>query len=402
MIACSSFGDPDPRHSTRIMSSRYSYRPSRLQLDELPGPPFSRTVPESPARCDRKPVFFTEPDTPENQRPPSDDHVLDVEILIHKLQLHQLELEQALLRQTHRRAARERLQLKPVLPSSAPVKFHRPFNTATTCRRPELPASGSPPRARRPMDLEQNHIVKDGDIFGSLQQRSQGNVLRARRPAPLNLLGVRSVVPQTVQSATLPHARAGVSPSRGSPKQHWRRMTVSAGKNSTLIVMSSSGEAKELDFVIPPLPVTPDTFAGPPTSLRHGLQADTNVIPSHHSSATASPRHGDDAYASDRPRRVSPSLPWKDDPNMRMPTKRLDGDISAPSSPRPEGLRRKKSFFDRFDRKTKVDDVLDLYMTPEQLDEERALKARLSRPKRQGVFRMWSSNDKDGLHDTPS
>lgn len=62
--------------------------------------------------------------------------------------------------------------------------------------------------------------------------------------------------------------------------------------------------------------------------------------------------------------------------------------------PKQDGLRRKKSFFDRFERKIRVDDVLDMYMTPEQLDHEKALKLRNSKPMKQVLMRMWSTTDR--------
>lgn len=197
-----------------------------------------------------------------------------------------------------------------------------------------------------------------------------------------------------------------------SNKRLWRRTTIAAGKDSSsqIVLISSPGIVAQYNFTadMPPVPqlsatsltattpmsLTPLTPSPAEDQIRRELELlafeeGPNVQLSRRSSV-ASRRRTQAAFVPDPADRLAPhEVPLPGTPTVLVD---MDDLLEPKHSPRP-GLGRKKSFFSRFERKNDVDSLLDLYMTDEQIAEEKNLKRKSTRPKRQTFFRRFQSSE---------
>jgi len=420
------------------MSSVYSSKRSSFSDVVLQDP--SKSVPETPAKPHPKPAFRTVPESPEHNRLLSGDYGLDIEILTHKLQLYQLELEEAELRFTQRRmmhdkqaadvaaAARFRDELEKSQSTDGRVEKMSNMNHIRSTSL-QTPSTTAPPRASLPLRTTSMRASKrpQPPLVSSmpaqpqeaqsarLPPRTTSMLARSKRPQPLHLSSA-PVMPQEVQSAALPVQRNRELDSHvDDMKRHWRRTTIAAGHNagSTIILVSSPGKIAECEFVtdIPPVPPlsaslsteTSPTTASPLTPLptedqirreleTFAIQEGPHSVLSRRSSVISRKRMAA-TFVPDEDDKMLPDAP-KSPSVVEAPTALVDyGDYEETISASRPTLGRKKSFFSRFGKKNDVDALLDLYMTDEQLVEEKQIKSKPSKSPRAIFFKRWQSSE---------
>lgn len=411
----------------------------------------SKSVPETPARAYQRPVFRTVPDSPKENPLLLEDHGLDLSILTHKLQLYQLELEEAELRRKHKRtvedkmaaevaaAARFRDELEKRdqashLPGaegkvsrSRSASLHNPEETqnirsrSASLHNPEGPGihsrSASTNKSHRSKSSIRSVSVYNSDD-GSPQNSPPPTVplkpMRTKRPNPL-LLPAAPVSPQEIQSAALPAIPTRASTmNMAEMKKHWRRTTISAGRDSSskIVLLSSTGQAEYCDFDVPPVPplsasastATSSTSPATPSSAEptedqirreletFALEEGPNIQMSRRSSVGSRKRMPVAFVPDPEDRMPQEAIPPPTPPQAEIPSAFVDV-VDAPQSPHSPTYGKKKSFFSRFERKNEVDALLDLYMTDEQLGEVKAEKKKANRARRQTFFKRWQSTD---------
>lgn len=378
------------------MSSVYSSR-----RNSLIGPPFneaSKSVPQTPAKKQHKPIFRTVPDSPSHNRLLSEDDGLDLEILTHKLQLYQLELEEASLRFKQRRMhSRE----------AEDVAAAARFLDNQQVEQDGNEGSSSPSHTRS----RSMFAPRTSSLRLPPPPATTVKLNRAKRPNPLQLNATSDVRPQEVQSAALPPRRERVlSTEDDKTKRHWRRTTIAAGResNSKIFLMTSPGNLTEYDF---------STDRPPVLQLQDSASACTTP-------AVLSPVTPLPLAAEDMIRRELETFALEEGPDLtrsrqssiasrkRLPTAfvpspqdRLEAhdaqysgtadatEISSmnnePDFTKQPLISRKKSIFRRFERKNEVDAILDLYVTEDQLGEEKLSKKKSLKSRRQTFFKRF-------------
>lgn len=414
--------------------------PSRPRLVLVPHT-FAKSVPETPVKAQR-PVFHTVPDSPKDNSLLLEERGLDLSILTHKLQLYQLDLEEAALRRKHNRtvldkhaaevaaAARFRDELEKGQHSPLLAKMEEEIDSQSRSIITRK-SQASEPRSRsssvyssnarvtrsRSESLRQSEDGRPTNGLAPLAATTTPRSFRTKRPQPL-LLAEDPVAPQEIRSAALPTPRTRESTMNvAQMKKHWRRTTISAGRQSAsqIILLSSDGKPEYCDFDVPPLPrlsASVSTISSPPTMspmtpLPNGptedqirreletfaLEEGPNIQMSRRSSVSSRKRMPV-AFVPDPEDRMLPKSlppPPPPPPPPKIPSAFFElADTSVAASASTESfptLGRTKSFFSRFERKTDVDSVLDLYMTDDQLNEVKAQKKRDTRLKRQTFFK---------------
>ncbi|KAK5092377.1 hypothetical protein LTR70_003936 [Exophiala xenobiotica] len=376
------------------MSSAPSTRRSSVTGVVLHEP--SKSVPETPAKPRHEPEFRTVPESPKHNRLLSADHGLDIEILTHKLQLYQLELEEAELRLKHRR----KMQDKQAADVAAAARFRNELDKSQRAEvQVETASKGSHARSTSLQTISTNAPPR-----ASLPPRTTSMRVRSKRPQPLHLSSV-PVMPQQVQSAALPIRRSKESDFGGDDmKRHWRRTTIAAGRNtSSRIILVSSPDMPPVPSLSASLssvsPTTESPMTPQPTEDQIRRELETFALKEgaasvlSRRSSVISRRHMPAAFVPGDEDRLVPELA-KSSRMVEAPTAWIDlgydGESEPPSTPT---LGRKKSFFKRFEKKNDVDALLDLYMTDEQLIEERQLKSKAMKLKRQTFFKRWQSSE---------
>lgn len=235
---------------------------------------------------------------------------------------------------------------------------------------------------------------------------------RTKRPQPLHLSSA-PVVPQEVQSAALPARRGRQLDMAGEDiKRQWRRTTIAASYNtsSKIILLSSPGKIAEIEYAsdMPPVPpLSPSFSATSPTTTSpltpmpfedqirreletFALKEGPNSVVSRRSSVI-SRRRTPAAFVPNEDDKMVPRIP--NSPSSERPTGLIDvnDDDGLDSGNRPT-IGRTKSFFRRFEKKNDVDALLDLYMTDEQLIEDKQIKRKATKSTRQTFFRRWQSS----------
>lgn len=419
------------------MSSVYSSRQPSFSNSEPAHPvphTIAKSVPETPATAFQRPIFRTVPDSPKENPLLLDDHGLDLSILTHKLQLYQLELEEAQLRRKHNRIAqdkhaaevaaaarfRDELEKGPRSPLFAKMEEEIDSQSRSIIIRK---SQGSEPRSRsssvyssgargprsRSTSIRKSEDDSKEKSLPSLPPAVPSKSFRTKRPQPL-LLPDDSVAPQEIRSAALPAQRIRESTmDMAQMKKHWRRTTISAGRHSKIVLLSSDGEPEYCEFDIPPVPqlssststipsppsmspMTPILSTGPTEDqIRReletfALEEGPNIQMSQRSSVS-SRRRMPVAFVPDPEDRL-PQKSTSPPPPPRIPSAFVQlPTIAVQKSPENSNLGRTKSFFSKFERKVDVDSLLDLYMTDEQLNEAKEQKKRDTRIKRQTFFK---------------
>lgn len=379
------------------------YRAQRSTIVWVTVPQQSRSVPETPAKK-QHPPFRTVPDTPKHCRLLSDDNGLDFDVLTHKLQLYQLELEEAELRFTQRRMAD-----KVAADVAAAARFRDELEKRDL---PKLQGGESgKQRARSASTQSQSRPFPNRT--SSLRAP---NMIRSKRPNPLFLVATTDVAPQEVQSAMLPPRRKIVSQEGDDHKRHWRRTTISAGRDTTsnVITISSPGHHEEQNFDadVPPVPelstassiTSPSTMssASPMTpqptedQIRRELETfaleEGPDIRMSRRSSVASRKRLPAAFVPDAEDRMLPKTPPIPPQVKALPDVPFAADFDL-RTPIKNDLTRKKSFFSRFERKDEVGALLDLYMTDQQIEDHKTEKKKAHRSRRQTFFKRFQPNE---------
>lgn len=364
----------------------------------------SKSEPQTPARRQHHFTFRTVPESPTYSRPLSDDG-LDIEILTHKLQLHQLELEEAALRAVQRKA----MAAKEAADVAAAQRF-----------RDGLVADSfvEPVNRRRPRSTSLHNKVMSMTTGVSSRTSITTKIIRSRRPDPLELSAAHTADAPQVHSAALPIRTSQKVDMQGAEvKRHWRRTTISAGRNSgsKIFMISSPGNMAEYDFEadIPPVPqlsASASTATSPPTmspltplptedQIRRELETfaleEGPDLRKSRRNSTLSRRRIPAAFvprAEDRVLPASTALPEITTALVEVPEM-----FDAKAASR-QTLIRKKSFFSRFERKNEVDALLDLYMTDDQLAEEKNQKRKSTKSRRQTFLKRWQTGEHDESH----
>lgn len=385
------------------MSSAHSSR--RISVTEVVLHKPSRLVPASPAKPQHKPVFRTVPESSKHNRLLSDDHGLDIEILTHKLQLYQLELEEAKLRFKHR----SKMQDKQAADVAAAARFRDELDKSQrTGTQVETPGDINHARSVSLQNVSTNATPRV-----VLPPRTTSMRVRSKRPQPLHLSSL-PVTPQQVQSADLPTRRnKGSGVEEHDAMCHWRSTTIAAGHgtSSRIILVSSPGKIAAFEFAeIPPIPslsaslsAVSSTTESPGTPLPTedqvqqeletcGLKEGPDSALSRRSSVTSRRQTSAAFVPADEDSLVFEQS--KSSPQVEATTALVDlsdyGDFEPPCT---TTLGRKKSFFRRFEKKNDVDALLDLYMTDEQLVEEKQIKRKGTMSRRQTFFKRWRSSE---------
>ncbi|KAK5953188.1 hypothetical protein OHC33_005756 [Knufia fluminis] len=453
------------------MSSVYSSK--RSSIAEVVLHETSKSVPVTPAKPRRKPVFRTAPESPKHNQLLFDDDGLDIEILTHKLQLYQLELEEADLRFKQRRmvqdkqaaevaaAARFREELdktewaERTSGTSSDVKHSRSVSlqavSTTVPPRTILPPRTTSMRAFKrsqpldlswmpvvpqevksavlppptmilraskrpqPLKLSSAPVIPQEVQSAGLPPRTTSISARSKRPQPLHLSSA-PVMPQEVQSAALPTRRnRRLDFEADAMKLDWRRTTIAAGRNtsSSIILVSSPGKIAEFTFStdvppVPPLsasfsasssPTTASPMTPSPTEdqIRRELETFAIVegpdsVVNRRNSVTSRKRITTTFVPDeeDRLRHDVPETPFVTGVSKVVVDSADTVEIKPVNKPM---LGRKKSFFSRFEIKNDVDALLDLYMTDEQLVEEKEIKRKATKSKRPTIFKRWQTSE---------
>lgn len=376
-------------------SSTQSSLAEVVQLDT------SKSEPHTPAKKQHHRAFRTVPESPIRSRPLSDDG-LDIEILTHKLQLHQLELEQAQLRAAQRRT----MAAKEAADVAAAQRFRDGLVT-------ESFADTMSKRRPRSTSLH----TKVMGITNAVSSRTSitTKIIRSRRPDPLELSAASTADVPQVQSAALPISTSQKADmERAEVKRHWRRTTISAGRNSgaKIFMISSPGNVAEYDFEadIPPVPqlsASASTATSPPTmspltplptedQIRRELETfaleEGPDLRKSRRNSTLSRRRIPAAFVPCAEDRVLPASTTLSDATTALVDVPEMFDAKTASR---QSLSRKKSFFSRFERKNEVDALLDLYLTDDQLAEEKNQKRKSTKSRRQTFLKRWQTGEHD-------
>lgn len=371
------------------MSSESNSRQNSIIHVEVMLREISKSLPQTPAKKQHQLPFRTVPDSPKHCRLLSDDHGLDLEVLTHKLQLYQLELEEAELRFKQRRMVN-----KEAADVAAAARF-----------RVELEKKDVP-------DKQNGAHLSSSQSHRPFPNRSSSlrtpNMVRSKRPNPLLLAATSDVAPQEVQSAALPPRRTTMSQGEEN-KRLWRRTTISAGRDtsSNIVTISSPGhhEEQSFDAAIPPVPdlsasssvtssnLSPMTPGPNEDQIRReletfALEEGPDIRMSRRSSVASRKRIA--AFVPDPEDRLLPALP--------VPTTFDDFQLPIPMKIE---LARKKSFFSRFERKNEVEALLDLYMTDQQIEDQKSAKKKAHRSRRQSFFQRWQPREHDPMPKSP-
>lgn len=368
----------------------------------------SRSVPETPSIRQERPVFRTVPVTPELNRLLPDENGLDLEILTHKLQLYQLEMEEAELRLKQRKSLLD----KQAADVAAAARFRSEVDTFSNIALDRV-STRSPTEPERSRSTSLNGSLTTRSSVTSRSTSVSKRMDRQNRPQPIQI-SQASLQFQQGSSIPVPAQR----PLPGSmdlkeAKRHRRTTTISAGRNvhSTVIMVSSPGRLTEYDYSIPPVPqlsssasataspttlspLTPLPLTPTPTEdqLRReletfALEQGPNIHMSRRSSV-ASRRKMPAAFVPKAEDIVIPKLPQSESLTALVDAT----DPLVEHSQDGQTLNRKKSFFGRFEKRNEVDDLLDLYMTDQQLTEEKEQK-RKSTKLRRHLTKIWNSSE---------
>lgn len=198
-------------------------------------------------------------------------------------------------------------------------------------------------------------------------------------------------------------------------KSQWRRTTIAAGRNagSRIILVSSPGKIAELEFVadVPPVPPLSASFSGAtspttaspmtplPTEDQIRRELETFAIKEgpdsvlSRRSSVVSRRRMAAAFVPDEEDKMLPEIPQNHSRlEATTASMNLDDDDESKRAIKPT-LGRNKSFFSKFEKRNDVDALLDLYMTDEQLLDQKEVRRKSTKSRRQTFFKRWQSSD---------